>query len=353
MLGWWKRNDGFEWHKYVRTTIALRRTARRERAERLKRQAAESVKAAGHAAGAAARGGARGLGSGSRVVVSRAASGMGVALALARPAAGMLGSALQRVGGRVWEALIRVAPRRISHRVGLGCVAAVAALASAYLVWSGQGKVRTAGLLPSLPFTSKTVSGRGSVLGPGLLRVGTTPVRLGGIEAPEREQVCTRAGRRWRCGEAALATLARLAAGRSLECEVRGVDSAGHAVGICLDKETDIGAALVRGGHVFATPGLLSRYGRVEAEAKAAKAGLWSGESELPEVWRARVWEDARKRRPDGCPIKGQVTGGARLYVLPSSAEYERVRVNLQRGGRWFCSEKEAIDAGWKLSARG
>ena len=31
MLGWRKRNDGFEWREYVRTTILVRRKHRRER----------------------------------------------------------------------------------------------------------------------------------------------------------------------------------------------------------------------------------------------------------------------------------------------------------------------------------
>ena len=42
------------------------------------------------------------------------------------------------------------------------------------------------------------------------------------------------------------------------------------------------------------------------------------------------------------------VAGGARVYVLPWSPDYGRVRVSKSRGGRWFCSEQEAIAAGWE-----
>src|SRR5690349_14877588 len=95
MLGMRRRDQGFEWHKYVRTTIQLRRNARRELAERMKNQAADGVKAAGaaaaggvraassaaadgarvagSAAGYVAREGARNLGAGSRL----AAAGLG------------------------------------------------------------------------------------------------------------------------------------------------------------------------------------------------------------------------------------------------------------------------------------
>ena len=49
MLGWGKKNQGFEWHKYVRTTIKVRRDQRREQAHAAK----DSVLAQGKAAGVA------------------------------------------------------------------------------------------------------------------------------------------------------------------------------------------------------------------------------------------------------------------------------------------------------------
>ena len=186
------------------------------------------------------------------------------------------------------------------------------------------------------------------------MRVGATTVRLTGIEAPERDQVCTRPGnKRWRCGEAASAALGRLINGRALTCEVKGADAGGLASGICREGAAEINQALVRGGHVFAETGLLARYGAAEAEAKTAKAGIWSGDNERPGPWRTKVWEEAKRRAPSGCPIKGQVAGTARTYVLPWGPDYERVRVNPTRGGRWFCTEAEAIAAGWKVAGRG
>ena len=45
-----KNADGFDWHKYVRTTIKLRREQRRAKLEEIGRVAAVQVKAAGDAA---------------------------------------------------------------------------------------------------------------------------------------------------------------------------------------------------------------------------------------------------------------------------------------------------------------
>jgi endonuclease YncB( thermonuclease family) len=358
MFGWWKRNDGFEWRQYVRTTIALRRNARRDRAMRLKEQAAEGVKAAGAAAGAAARGGARNLGAGSRIALVKAAGIMGGLAGRTGPLAKRLAIGLTRLIRRIPGALAgagRGLARALPgtrQRIAAAAVALVAVGTGGYAMLPGN-RVLSSASMPAIPFVgSTTVSGRSLVIGPGLLRIGTKTVRLSGIEVLERQQVCTKGQRRWRCGEASVAALTRLTQGRTLSCTLRGTDASGHAKGVCHDRETDIAAALVKGGHAFASTGLLASYGRAEGEARTARAGIWSGEAERPDIWRARLWDEAKKRTPDGCPIKGQVSGGARLYVLPWSPEYARVRVDSRRGGRWFCTEKEAIEAGWKPSLR-
>jgi hypothetical protein len=97
----------------------------------------------------------------------------------------------------------------------------------------------------------------------------------------------------------------------------------------------------------------MARYGQQEAAAKSAKLGVWSGESERPGDFRAKAWGDAKRNAPEGCPIKGHLSGSAKIYVLPWSADYHRVRISKARGERWFCSEQEAISAGWRPIERG
>lgn len=426
MLWWRKRDEGFEWQNYVRTTIKLRRDARRDKAERLKQQAAEGVRAAGAAAGAAAVDGARQLGAGSRVALSGSArmtsvalSGLGrvlrvvgerlslgagwvlrhlrdaavpVAALVARQrlgfwlygigsfvlGVGLLRAVLQRgfdpgSGSAVLLGLAVLAvaatpmlargapPNPISARLAtLSPKLRLAALASGGAVVLGLAVFAMAGVLGRTPSVggvgiltgslqaTRSVAGRAVVLGPGLLQVGSTPVRLSGIEVPERDQVCTRPGnRRWRCGDASTAALQRLLT-RPLRCDLDGTDTAGRAAGVCFAGDADINAALVKGGHAFAISGLFSRYGGLEGEAKAAKVGLWSGEAQRPGEWRSKRWEEASRRAPNGCPVKAPAAGAARVYLLPWSAGYDRARIDTQRGGRWFCTEAEAQAAGWK-----
>ena len=47
MFGWRRKNDGFEWNEYVRTTIKLRREDRRRKLLEIKASAAERASEAG------------------------------------------------------------------------------------------------------------------------------------------------------------------------------------------------------------------------------------------------------------------------------------------------------------------
>jgi hypothetical protein len=131
-------------------------------------------------------------------------------------------------------------------------------------------------------------------------------------------------------------------------CSLSGTDDLGRKVGICQEGETDLAAELVRNGDVFAETGFFSSYGSLESEAREAKVGIWRGEPERPSDYRAQKWEEAKRAAPEGCPIKGNVTHGRRVYVLPWAQGYERVKVSSSRGERWFCSENEARAAGWR-----
>jgi len=467
MFGQRKKAEGFEWHKYVRTTIKLRREARREKVDRFKRSAAEGAKAAGDAAGSMAKQGAqqfaagakvaggaagfmaqesvRHFASGARVAGSAAGTmvvngarwlaataktlGLGLAhhIGVSALAAGRIARAGTSAAGRGLIALFRSEPMRplldVLGRPGVsaplalaGFIALLAGLARAVLgfgfntetgiallfglacLFAAYGPRSLLGTAPALPrwlariepavrrrvsyacvavllgaaawslapsrlilpgvmhvtgslplIGGRTVEGRAVALTGDLLRIGPTIVKLAGIEVPEREQRCRRPGnQRWRCAEAAHDALARLTRGRVLKCDIKSPDEMGRAGGVCFHRATDIGAALVKNGHAFAEQGFLARYARLEAEAQAAKIGLWSGEAERPGNFRARAWEEAKRSAPDGCPIKGQVAGGAKVYVLPWAPDYGRVRVSRARGGRWFCSEQEAIAAGWE-----
>ena len=251
--------------------------------------------------------------------------------------------------------LPRLAALGISPHAGF--IAVGAAVSIGILGWMAlSGRTSLAGIVRQLPIAggARPLQGRAEAIGGDLVRVAGTTVRLAGIEAPELQQSCGTGARRYRCGAAAQAALGKLVNGRTLACTVSGADSAGRPLATCTRGRLDINAELVRQGHAFAGSGLFAGYAGLERQARDSKLGIWAaGDVERPAEFRAKVWDEAKRRAPDGCPIKGLVTGEGRVYVLPWSPDYERGRMQKVRGERWFCSEREAEAAGFKLAVRG
>jgi hypothetical protein len=52
------------------------------------------------------------------------------------------------------------------------------------------------------------------------------------------------------------------------------------------------------------------------------------------------------------CIIKGNVSinSGERIYHVPGQLHYDETIINPAYGERWFCSEAEAREAGWRKS---
>lgn len=54
------------------------------------------------------------------------------------------------------------------------------------------------------------------------------------------------------------------------------------------------------------------------------------------------------------CNIKGNVSvnTGERIYHVPGQMYYDATRIDSRYGERWFCSEAEARQAGWRKARR-
>jgi endonuclease YncB( thermonuclease family) len=119
------------------------------------------------------------------------------------------------------------------------------------------------------------------------LRLGDRMLRLYGVDAPERGQPCTDAqGALYDCGAAAAAALARLVGERGVECRLQGRDRFGRALGVCRAGGVELNASMVAAGWALAHGGAMPALVPMEAAARAAQRGLWTGGFEPPAHWR-------------------------------------------------------------------
>ncbi|MBX9863311.1 MAG: thermonuclease family protein [Hyphomicrobium sp.] len=196
---------------------------------------------------------------------------------------------------------------------------------------------------------AQTISGRATVVDGDTLEISGERIRLEGIDAPEASQTC---GRRWlgtwSCGSAATAALQKIVGTRRVDCQSAGRDKYGRMLGWCAIDGRDVNAEMVTTGNAWAFVKYSRRYEAIEAEARKAKVGIWQGDAQPAWLYREQRWQVAETAAPEGCAIKGNITSNGRIYHTPWSAWYGKVKVEPAKGERWFCSEKEAAEAGFR-----
>ncbi|WP_245330998.1 thermonuclease family protein [Mesorhizobium sophorae] len=188
------------------------------------------------------------------------------------------------------------------------------------------------------------------------------------MDAPESSQTCADGnGKAYRCGaKAAEAVDQFLAASSPTRCVFVARDRYGRFVGNCFRADGEsVQAALVRDGWALDWPRYSNgAYADLQAAAKAEGKGIWIGAFERPWEWRADRRNGKAATAPivplvgvssgsDGCNIKGNInSSGERIYHVPGQEHYDRTQITLSKGERWFCSEAEALAAGWRPALR-
>ena len=206
----------------------------------------------------------------------------------------------------------------------------------------------------ALPCTGNAQpSGRASVTDGDSLEIASQRVRLHGIDAPEWKQRCEANGRQWRCGQAAAQALKGQIGSQRVMCTPRDRDRYGRVVAVCRAGGVELNAWMVAEGWALAYRRYSTAYVDEERAAKAAKRGVWRGRLVAPWEWRrgkrltGRATSSAKESGQ--CRIKGNISRkGTRIYHMPGDMHYERTKINTGKGERWFCTQAEAREAGWR-----
>lgn len=140
-----------------------------------------------------------------------------------------------------------------------------------------------------------------------------------------------------------------------LEKDVSETDAFGRLLRyVWLDGEM-VNARLVRDGYAQVStypPDVKYQqlFLQLQREAREAGAGLWSGCGASPTASAATggACDYSETDRPQ---IKGNVSSdGEKIYHVPGGAFYDQTVIDEGKGERLFCTESEAIAAGWRKS---
>ncbi|CAN7649143.1 thermonuclease family protein [Mesorhizobium sp. LjNodule214] len=250
-------------------------------------------------------------------------------------------------------------------RVVFVTVAAVTALITQFVIQRG-------GSLPEINLQSLTkpapapIAGVASVIDGDTIAIQGQRVRFNGIDAPESRQYCDDAkGFEYPCGRRSAEALdGFLAASKPVQCTFVTWDRYDRYVGDCRRGDgSSVAAWMVEHGQALDWPKYSNgAYAEQQAKAKASKIGLWVGTFQAPWDWRAQHTDDAQPTTApllalgngnSGCNIKGNISAdGERIYHVPGQKYYGVTKITEAKGERWFCSEAQALAAGWRRSKR-
>jgi micrococcal nuclease len=91
-----------------------------------------------------------------------------------------------------------------------------------------------------------------------------------------------------------------------------------------------------------------TEFKKAQKEAMEAKAGLWgdmcNGSSTLISTTTTPTNTNA-----NGCTIKGNISSTKeKIFHVIGCGSYAKTTIDESQGERWFCTEQEALDAGWR-----
>jgi micrococcal nuclease len=186
----------------------------------------------------------------------------------------------------------------------------------------------------------------------------TETVRLIGVDTPET--VHPKKPVQY-FGKEASAFTHHMADGKTVRLEFDPASAATHhrdrygrlLAYVFLEDGTLLNAEIVRRGYghtytrfPFAR---MEEFRTLEREARTAGRGLWAGSDGVTPTPTPEVGGGSNKK----CRIKGNVSArGEKIYHLPGQQHYDATRIDEARGERWFCTEEEAVTAGWRRAKR-
>lgn len=118
---------------------------------------------------------------------------------------------------------------------------------------------------------------------------------------------------------------------------------------VFLEDGTNFNLAMIRDGYAYEYT--YDEYYKYQTEFKTAqkyaeanKAGLWADET-----CGGETSVESIRDNPNSCDIKGNISSSKeKIYHVPDCGSYDKTVIDESAGERWFCSEGEALEAGWR-----
>lgn len=138
-----------------------------------------------------------------------------------------------------------------------------------------------------------------------------------------------------------------------LEKDISETDKYGRLLRYIYVGDTFVNLELVKQGFAYSStypPDVKyqSQFTEAQRQAKEQNKGLW-GSCPVATLTPTVTATPPTTQQPSSCDIKGNIASdGEKIYHISGCASYNVTKIDEARGERWFCTEQEALDAGWR-----
>lgn len=130
---------------------------------------------------------------------------------------------------------------------------------------------------------------------------------------------------------------------------------------VFLEDGTNFGLKMIKDGYAYeytysSSYKYQAEYKNAQKEAEKNKAGLWGNKcngitevntTSVPAIVPVNTTTQASSS--NSCIIKGNINSKKeKIYHVPGCGSYNQTAIDETKGERWFCSEQDALDAGWR-----
>jgi len=128
---------------------------------------------------------------------------------------------------------------------------------------------------------------------------------------------------------------------------------------VFLETGTNFGLVMIQQGYAYEYTYDLpykyqSEYKSAQKEAEESNAGLWGDKCNgntktLVSATPVTTTNTTQSVETNSCIIKGNISSKKeKIYHVPGCGHYDKTVIDETKGEKFFCSEQEALDAGWR-----
>jgi len=150
-------------------------------------------------------------------------------------------------------------------------------------------------------------------------------------------------------GEEAKRGLEDLIAGKNVKIEKITKDHYGRTVALVYSDGQLVNQEMLANGWAKYDSETASK--ELKETIEQLKAANQKAKENQIGVWSEQCYQKENKQNP-ACDIKGNIntSSGDKIYHYPGCSQYNQTIVELNTDEQWFCSEKEAVKAGFAKS---